>query len=351
MTDRSATTSRDFRFQTSDQAGAPQQNHQQSYGHYDAEGDTNAPSASEGPAHIQDPSLRFPDFGAQQQHGGAQGQFTGFGFSPSSQLGWDWTNSIDFSDFTNQYEPQGELVQELQNQTAPTNDFSIPLPITNTTPAFQSQQSQQHPPSTNPTPPAPQNPLSPPPRPPQQRPVVQTGMKRKVDSEPNSAVSQSASIATENPPKRHNKSRQSSDASITSPVITATAEARTASMTQVSAASLASESASQGNTDVARRKEQSKGTGPQGRVIDVSKPRKVVEAPGGPDVLPSGKVFPIQIGSELFRLSGASISSDGKHSNPIIALKYHRLRLLEHPHTFRISSASNCMQMGAALVT
>jgi hypothetical protein len=30
-----------------------------------------------------------------------------------------------------------------------------------------------------------------------------------------------------------------------------------------------------------------------------------------PNILPHEKVFPIQIGSELFRLSGASISSDG----------------------------------------
>jgi hypothetical protein len=32
-----------------------------------------------------------------------------------------------------------------------------------------------------------------------------------------------------------------------------------------------------------------------------------------PHVLPHEKVFPIQIGSELFRLSGASISSDGMY--------------------------------------
>lgn len=31
-----------------------------------------------------------------------------------------------------------------------------------------------------------------------------------------------------------------------------------------------------------------------------------------PEVLPHERVFPIQIGSELFRLSGASLSSDGK---------------------------------------
>jgi hypothetical protein len=35
-------------------------------------------------------------------------------------------------------------------------------------------------------------------------------------------------------------------------------------------------------------------------------------APAGPLVLPARKVFPIQIGDKLFRLSGASISSDGE---------------------------------------
>ncbi|EHL00498.1 hypothetical protein M7I_3584 [Glarea lozoyensis 74030] len=35
-----------------------------------------------------------------------------------------------------------------------------------------------------------------------------------------------------------------------------------------------------------------------------------------PNILPHERVFPIQIGSELFRLSGASISSDGYHVQP-----------------------------------
>ena len=35
-----------------------------------------------------------------------------------------------------------------------------------------------------------------------------------------------------------------------------------------------------------------------------------------PNVLPHERVFPIQIGSELFRLSGASISSDGLYFDP-----------------------------------
>ena len=34
-----------------------------------------------------------------------------------------------------------------------------------------------------------------------------------------------------------------------------------------------------------------------------------------PKILPHERVFPIQIGSELFRLSGASISSDGMYSH------------------------------------
>jgi hypothetical protein len=38
--------------------------------------------------------------------------------------------------------------------------------------------------------------------------------------------------------------------------------------------------------------------------------------PDIPKVLPHEKVFPIQIGSKLFRLSGASISSDGKRTCP-----------------------------------
>jgi hypothetical protein len=41
--------------------------------------------------------------------------------------------------------------------------------------------------------------------------------------------------------------------------------------------------------------------------------RRILEAPKDTSsVLPAGKVFPIQIGPELFRLSGASISSDGR---------------------------------------
>lgn len=57
-----------------------------------------------------------------------------------------------------------------------------------------------------------------------------------------------------------------------------------------------------------------KGTGPLGKETDVSSPRRVVEAasPSSAALLPAGRVFPIQIGSALFRLSGASLCSDGE---------------------------------------
>lgn len=89
----------------------------------------------------------------------------------------------------------------------------------------------------------------------------------------------------------------------------------------------------QPSTELQRRKGSDKETTAAGRQLEAARPRKIVELSGDADILPSGKVFPIQIGSELFRLSGASISSD------------------EHPHTSRIFSASNCIVLLVELVT
>lgn len=351
MTDRSqASSGRDFGFQTSDQAGATSQQHpQHAYGQYNADQNTNAPGVAENPlpAHLQDPSMRYQDFGLPQQQP-APGQYSGYSFSPSAALGWDWSNSIDFAEFTNQYEPQGELVGEIQ-QPLDANDFSIPLPVTTVDSVYQTPHASN---VVTPNAGNAQNPLSPPPKPPQ-RPVVQTGMKRKAESEPDSAVSQTTSAHPEsqqNLAKRPNKSRQSSTNSLPSPVVAASTETRQSPMAQTVVAHSAPETA-QGNLEVARRKDQSKGTGPQGRVIDVSKPRRVVESPGGSDILPAGKVFPIQIGSELFRLSGASISSDGKHSPCDRVFQSCQLRLLEHPHISRISSANSFTTTAVVLVT
>lgn len=44
-----------------------------------------------------------------------------------------------------------------------------------------------------------------------------------------------------------------------------------------------------------------------------------------PEILPHERVFPIQIGCELFKLSGASISSDGAPPSFSLSLLFSRL--------------------------
>ncbi|KAI4944337.1 hypothetical protein J4E86_009395 [Alternaria arbusti] len=309
MSDRPGASSRGFAFQTYDQAGgAPQQHPQHFYGAYHAEHDVNTTEAAS-QAHGHDFAAGYHDYTAAQ-HPVMAGHFAGLGFGSSVPTGWD---ALDFTDFTDQYEPQGELVQEYPSQADGINNFNIPLPVSAGEASYQAfSQSQSVTPAPNVA--QSQNQLSPPlppaPAQQQQRPAVQAGTKRKVDTESPSAAQQDSSAA-ENPPKRQNVSRQPSDASAASPAVTAPADAQTPTMTRTAATSEATpRQVSRENTNTERRKEQSKGTGPQGRVIDVSTPRRVPGSPGALDILPAGKVFPIQIGSELFRLSGASISSD-----------------------------------------
>ncbi|KAI4632665.1 hypothetical protein J4E80_000022 [Alternaria sp. BMP 0032] len=309
MSDRPGASSRDFAFQTYDQAGgAPQQHPQHFYGAYHAEHDVNTTEAAS-QAHGHDFAAGYHDYTAAQ-HPVMAGHFAGLGFGSSVPTGWD---ALDFTDFTDQYEPQGELVQEYQGQADAINNYNIPLPVSAGEAAYQAfSQSQSVTPAPNVA--QSQNQLSPPlppaPAQQQQRPTVQAGTKRKADTESPSAAQQD-SAATENPPKRQNVSRKPSDASAASPAVTAPDNAQTPTMTRSAVTSEATpRQVSRDNTNTERRKEQSKGTGPQGRVIDVSTPRKVPGSPGALDILPAGKVFPIQIGSELFRLSGASISSD-----------------------------------------
>jgi hypothetical protein len=269
--------------------------------------------ATPDPASGLDPSMSYMAFNGHPHPDPRSATSTHFPSYDFNHAGpWDWNNSVGFSEFGNQYEPQGELVQEVQNQGV-ANDFSIPLPVPTQDSAYRSPL-----PSPAVALAPSQNPLSPPPKPPQ-KPSIQTGMKRKAGSEPNSAISQTASSSTETPlkpAKRPNKSRTSSDASATSPTVAvaATSDARPSQATASASAPQDTDTAQQPKTDNEgqKRREHTRGTGPQGRSIDLTKVRKIAESPGA-DILPAGKVFPIQIGSELFRLSGASLSSDGKH--------------------------------------
>jgi hypothetical protein len=214
-----------------------------------------------------------------------------YNFNASGPLTWDWTNPITgLHDFASHYEPQGELAQERQNQNLATNDFSIPDPgivYENASPTGRLK------------------PFTPPQRP----SSAQTGMstKRKAELESHVGVSRDGGASA----KRLNRSHSTSPPTVTT---TAPEGHQPPPLTSSKSVDSASQVDSSTITEAQRRKRLHKGTGPQGRIIDVSQPRRVPESIG-PNILPAGKVFPIQIATELFRLSGASISSDGEHES------------------------------------
>ena len=262
----------------------------QAYGRYDApEGNAYAQGGYATPKQVfpQTPPIAYPNQSSQQQQQLAPGQFPGYcSFDPYEQAARDWTQSVDLTTFLPAaYEPQGELIQELQDRKDPTNEFSIPGAV---------------------------DWLAPLPRSLPQRPATSPKMKRKSDAavELQAMVQQSAN-EQQNPSNRPVVSLASSTAS-QSPAPTVLADAQPSPIANVAQiAASANHSSIQNNNEAQRRKNVTKGTGPQGREIDVSEPRRVVESSDNGDMLPAGKVFPIQIGSTLYRLSGASLCSDG----------------------------------------
>jgi hypothetical protein len=89
---------------------------------------------------------------------------------------------------------------------------------------------------------------------------------------------------------------------------------------------------------------------PTSELPNASRTRKIAEISARliSPVLPAGKVFPIRIGSDLFQLSGASISSDGNSTGSYylnFGLTSLRLR-----HTSPITLASSCSRPEANLV-
>ena len=64
--------------------------------------------------------------------------------------------------------------------------------------------------------------------------------------------------------------------------------------------------------------DEKRSTDPPGIVYDPAIERARKYNTDIPHLLPHERVFPIQIGSQLFRLSGASISSDGMYCNLLL---------------------------------
>lgn len=261
----------------------------QAYGRYNApEGNAYAQGGYATPiqAFPHDPSLIYQNQSPQQPQQAALSPFPGYhSFDPYAQIAWGWAHSSDFAQLPTPYEPQGELIEELRDRKDPTDDFSSPLLV---------------------------HPLAPPPRPLPQRLAESPQMKRKSDAEMQ-AVGQQGANEQQISTKRRAVSRASSTAS-QSPAPTILADAQPSPIANVAQiAASANQSSIQSGGDTQWRKNTGRGTGPQGREIDVSEPRRVVESSSSGEMLPAGRVFPIQIGSALFRLSGASLCSDGKH--------------------------------------
>ncbi|KAF1811505.1 hypothetical protein P152DRAFT_450212 [Eremomyces bilateralis CBS 781.70] len=306
-----------------------------------------------GPGHQRQPAQYHHHLAVQSQYGVGVGLgINTYGQTPSpGPLMWDWDNSTaGFGDFAHFYEPQGELVvEELHNQRSSQPDFtlsqylgpgaapfqSIPpqvgessrrsTPPKNAAANASEPTSRSHPPPTSPAPepslhaqpPAPPQATSPRPPP---RPAIQTGMKRKAVSEPSSANSQTAPAAAKPlfpPSKRSATSRTASGATERrssagqygvevdwSPVNTGAGASGEGEARQEEAVAAARKTSTERGTANANGDHSVEKSVPNVRV------RQIPDVPSISSVLPAGKVFPIQIGSKLFRLSGASISSD-----------------------------------------
>ncbi|KAF2997848.1 hypothetical protein E8E13_002201 [Curvularia kusanoi] len=293
----------------------------QVYGRNNApEGNAYAQSgyATPNQAFPQSSPLIYPNQTSQHLQAGGSSQFPHLhSFDPYVQAAWDWSHSLDFTRLPTPYEPQGELIQELRERKNPADDFDSPFYA---------------------------NPLAPPPRRLSHRPPLSPKMKRKSDAELQNMPHQGTSTSEQQKStKRRAVSRASSTAS-QSPAPTVLADAQQSPIVNpAQIAALANQSSIQ---ETQRRRSTGKGTGPQGREVDGSESRRVVESSGDANMLPAGRVFPIQIGSILFRLSGASLCSDAPsyfshffseqlHNNNGSATDVRTLYIDRDPDTFR----------------
>jgi hypothetical protein len=196
---------------------------------------------------------------------------------------WDWDTPLESVGESSSYyyEPQGELLQEHQRQQRPgRNEFSIPHSVASS--------------SSNWPFPSASEPFAVPKRP-QGIPPSIAGNKRKSPSD-----REAPGIG------RYPDSKRTSRVSM--------AESADDPGSSSDARQPSQNTRSHGGTLTRPR---SATEGSQAHTAESARPegggqQRTLENPAMPMVLPPRKVFPIQIGDKLFRLSGASISSDGK---------------------------------------
>lgn len=253
-------------------------------------------------------------------------------FIPSFVSEWD-PSFGSFLDLVHAYEPQGEIAHE---QTSTAQDFNIPqsLPVQSTiTPTIATSTPAEAPRPTQSTT-LPQPSTGGP-------PALRTALKRKAEPEPNSAEPDRTKVKSSD--WQAGRNRTVSFGRMSKPSASPSAEG------VVGAENLGEDRTAQRSTDRNQKSKPSSDNGGSTRPTvttpsasnqgnhGAGKPPGIlrgskVQLP--PSILPAEKVFPIQIGSELFRLSGASITSDGRPTINLLNFQW-RLRILEHPHTFR----------------
>lgn len=208
---------------------------------------------------------------------------------------WDWDTPLESVGESSSYyfEPQGELLQEQREQRQMRTDFSIPHAVSS------SNINWPFPPSatgsgTNDGFAVPKRPSD--------RPPSILGNKRKSSDRDNGVTGRQ--------PDQKRSSRVMCDST-----------EEEGSPTGGAPPALSTRSQS-GPPQRLRSATDTSESRPRPSVTDIEAarphgatsggPRRTLTDPAIPMVLPARKVFPIQIGDKLFRLSGASISSDGE---------------------------------------
>lgn len=232
----------------------------------------------------------------------------------------DWDVPLDrFGDIANHYfEPQGELLHEQRDRRPITNEFSIPTAISSQASGLNSAGIGGFTVSSKPCA------L-------QSHPL--TGVKRKSGSDLDTTMGCERGL----PPLK----RQELD---TSDMLAESSSDKPPAQSTRSQSANAMRTRS--GTDVTDSRPES-----VRQAEDVSGgPRRGFTEPRlAPMMLPARKVFPIQIGDKLFKLSGASISSDGKHK-PIQVDQIDLLTYRKHRLTFPTSSKSSFDRMKALIM-
>lgn len=243
----------------------------------------NAARTNKATSNSRDDSLQVPDSGNNNSNR-----------RPIETSIWDWDTPLDSvgESTSYYYEPQGELLQEQREHRPSRSEFSIPTVVPgsglNWPFANETVDSQD---------------FAVPRRPTGNTPASLLGVKRKSTSEQSLNVSSRAD-------KRMSRTMSDSGDDEASPIDPRPPALNTRSHSGPS-------TRARGSTETSESRPRPQAIDiealrpPYGGAIPGTGPRRMTD-PGVPMVLPARKVFPIQIGDKLFRLSGASISSDGQ---------------------------------------